>query len=139
MRKQTRNILLFSFCVVFFAKCIKDDQCSSVVPLPPSVLFSVVDSLTGRSLIGLNRLYHPDTINKLNSNIFSFSDTLLEYNFGQYECFEHYIFKLSETIRDTIAVKFEIVKGECFTIKRFDELYYNGMLVRSENGLVVRK
>jgi hypothetical protein len=117
------------------------DPCGAVDPIPPTITFALVDSVTGKSLIGLDRLYHSETINKLNDTppffVFSASDTTLLYDFGQTNNGDQQILKLNRTERDTLTVDFRVIEGECHTVKSLDEFYYNDQLIVYQKGLFI--
>lgn len=119
----------------------KKDPCGAVDPIPPTVTFTLVNSQSGKSLIGSDRLYHPDTINLLNDTppffIYNSTDTTVEYDFGQFKNGEQLSFRLNQTNTDSIRVNFEVVQGECHTVRSLREFYYNNKLISAENGLFV--
>jgi hypothetical protein len=139
--RALRHLLIISLSISLLS--CEDDlgPCSNVSPIDPSVTFTLIDIVTGKSLIGPDRLYHPDTITRLNSDpnnfIYGYADTALIYDFGRSESGEKQPFRLSRTEFDTVKVEFDIVEGECFTSKNLQQFYYNGKLVENHGYPVI--
>lgn len=134
--KKIIPAFIFSIILISCEK-EKENPCMTVVPPSPIINFTLMDSTTGKSLIGPDRLYHPDTITKLNSEpynfIYNLSDSILVYNFGHSKSGENQPYRLNRTEYDTLNVEFEVVEGECFTYNRLNQFYYNGELIE-DNG-----
>jgi hypothetical protein len=141
---KTQIITLGFILSTFLLSCTdKRTLCGASDPMPPTVTFCLVDKQSGKSLIGSDRLYHPDTIDFLNNTppFFAFhsADTTVQYDFGRSNNGEALIFKLNRTEMDSIKVIFEIETGECHTVKSPREFYYNNELITREKGIYVIK
>lgn len=126
----------FILVILFFVNAC--DRCGNPEPPFPAFKFVLVDDSTGLSLIGTDRLYHPDTINNLNKNgvrVSSTRDTLLFFNFGNASTGANYILALDSVTSDTVQVRFTVNQGRCYTFKDLKEFRYNGELILPENQL----
>ena len=106
---KSYKILLFLLVTALFS-CDNDDEetdpCEGINPPPQVRSLVILDSLTGKSLIGNNRLYRPDTIaiyNLFPSIRPSFnSNTLLEIYHGSEDLLGEHLLKLSFNEVDTL-------------------------------------
>lgn len=128
---MNKCLLLFFFCfsVAGLTSCLTDEPCNADLAAPVLV-FSVVDSASGVSLIGSNRLYHPDSIADLNKDDYGYIsrshiDTLLEINYGLAVSEKPMPFWLSRSDMDTITLLYYLENTECGQFKRITHFMYN--------------
>lgn len=129
---RTLSILII---LLFLGAC---DRCGNPEPPYPAFKFAFIDNSTGLSLIGTDRLYHPDTIYNLNRNegrVFAHRDTLLLFNFENVSTGANCILALNSVTNDTVQVRFTVNQGRCYTFRDLKEFRYNGELILPEDQL----
>jgi len=129
---RTLSILVI---LLFVGAC---DRCGNPEPPYPAFKFTLIDDSTGLSLIGPDRLYHPDTIYNLNRNgvrVSAQRDTLLFFNFGNASTGANSILALNSVTNDTVQVRFTVNQGRCYTFRDLKEFRYNGELILPEDQL----
>mgnify|MGYP006289297501 CR=1 FL=1 len=128
------RILFFLAMIGLLSSCDpRKDPCASVDAPLAGTTFMLVDSSTGESLIGSNRVYDPDSLNFLNGffpfRISKEQDTIVSFQFGTVSNGEILEFNLDENEIDTIQIEYDIRKTECFDIKDLKRFFYNGELI----------
>ncbi len=105
--------------------------CSATDPGPQSIRISLIDPISERSLIGTDRMYHPDSINRLNNGLEAkFSayddDTTVRLQYYRVKSGKPYSFHLNKDVRHELTLDYIVTKGECFDGKELINLNYNG-------------
>ena len=128
------RILFFLAIIVLLSSCDpRNDPCASIDAPYIGTVFMLVDSSTGESLIGTNRVYDPDSVNSLNGffpfRISEEQDTIVSFQFGTVTSGEILEFYLDENEIDTIQIEYDIRETECFNVKELQRFFYNGELI----------
>ena len=135
------SVVLIAILYLFIVGCEKENYCDSLSPPSIEAVFTIEDQNTGKSLIGSDRQYNPDSLVSLNPNLpvhrFNSIDTVISYSFGKLPSGSSQAFKLSENEIDTLKVDYFIRQTECFSIKTDSELYYNGIPIQKKSGIYV--
>jgi hypothetical protein len=130
--------LLIVFGLLTLIGCKEVVNCGD--PKFPIISFTIIDSVTNLSLVGYDRLYHPDSIMILNNQpkpvINVHSDSIIDFDFGQSESELDEIFKLSSRESDTLKVMYEVHQGECWEYKVLNQFYYNGQPVKNQDYII---
>lgn len=137
-------VLLSIFVIFLVVSCNfpeKDVECSPV----PSFVYIHLIGMDSVSLIGYNKLYHPDSIkfiinqSFIKTRIDSIYLTLNTTNLDTLSNKDFYLY-LNQADTDTIRLKVTKSKSECGTFFGIDEFRYNGeLVVQSSNRFCIIK
>jgi len=130
------------FVLILFGTCdSRHDICDTAEPVPSVTSFMLIDDSTGRSIIGHDRVFKPDSINVLNTyppiQVGLGQDSIVRFNFGSVESGGTHLFNLSETDVDTIQIEYSLLEGDCFTVKKMEAFHYNSKWIEGSNGLYI--
>lgn len=113
-------------------------RCDNLEPPLRFLKFTLIDETTGLSLIGPDRLYHPDTISQLNRQrgyIGVYRDSLLYFNYEGISSGEKEAFFLNSFQSDTLLVGYSFDVGRCGTFIDLKEFRYNDRTIFQEDNL----
>ena len=125
--------------VSFLIQCNheNDNPCDGIAPPNEWGEFVVLNN-EGISLVGKDRIYHPDSVNLFSLNQYVhwniLYDSVFVFDYSSFISSDVYYLRFNSTDIDTITIKFKLIEDICFTYQRIDTFSVNGTIIENNEG-----
>lgn len=123
-------IVLLGLVALLSSGCSRNEPCDILI-MPPIATFALQEKWSHTTLIGTDKVYHPDTILALNKDFCPYiekhrnADTVLSFNYGQIKSSQPIPFFISRTDIDTFSIVYTSHSTDCGELKDLILFVYN--------------